>query len=164
MRAVARGLVGVAVVQALLIGLGLIVGHVPAAGALTVAALFLCTVQVGALPIVIPIIVWAWIARDTGQALFLTAWLLLAALSDNLLKPLFLAKGLETPMIVILVGVFGGTLAYGLTGLFLGPVVLAVFYDLVRFWLCARRRARGPASGREGIAAGQPRAIRCAGG
>jgi predicted PurR-regulated permease PerM len=150
-RAVARGLVGVAVVQALLIGLGLIVGHVPAAGVLTVAAFFLCTVQVGALPIVIPIIVWAWLVRDTGEALILTVWLTLAALSDNVLKPIFLAKGLETPMVVILVGVFGGTLAYGLSGLFLGPVVLAVFYDLVRFWLshdaellAARRPQGGP--------------------
>ena len=58
-----------------------------------------------------------------------------AALSDNVLKLLFLAKGLETPMIVVLAGVIGGTIAYGLGGLFLGPVVLAVFYDLVRFWL-----------------------------
>ena len=134
-RAVARGLVGVAVVQALLIGLALIIGHVPAAGALTMAALFLCTVQIGAVPIVVPILIWAWVARDTGQALFLTAWLVPAALSDNVLKPLFLAKGLETPMIVVLAGVIGGTIAYGLGGLFLGPVVLAVFYDLVRFWL-----------------------------
>ncbi|MFO1141905.1 MAG: AI-2E family transporter [Amaricoccus sp.] len=151
-RAVARGMVGVAVVQALLIGLGLIVMQVPAAGALTVAAFFLCTVQVGAIPIVVPILIWAWVVRSTGDAVILTAWLGLAALSDNVLKPLFLAKGLETPMPVILIGVFGGTIAYGLSGLFLGPVVLAVFYDLVRFWLAhdvvhaaATRKARSAA-------------------
>lgn len=134
-RAVARGMVGVAVVQALLIGLGLIVMHVPAAGALTVTAFLLCTVQIGAIPVVVPILIWAWVVRSTGDALILTVWLGTAALSDNVLKPLFLAKGLETPMPVILIGVFGGTIAYGLSGLFLGPVVLAVFYDLVRFWL-----------------------------
>ena len=134
-RTVARGVIGVALVQGLLIGFALIVAHVPAAGLLTLGALVLCILQVGALPVVLPLIVWAWVVRDTGQALFLTAWLLPAALSDNLLKPMFMAKGLTTPIVAILAGVIGGTLAYGLTGLFLGPVVLAVFYDLVRFWL-----------------------------
>lgn len=134
-RTVARGVIGVAMIQALLIGFALIVAHVPAAGLLTLAALLLCIVQVGALPIVVPIIGWAWLVRDTGEALFLTAWLLPAALSDNLLKPLMMAKRLTTPILVILIGVVGGTIAYGLTGLFLGPLVLAVFYDLVRFWL-----------------------------
>jgi predicted PurR-regulated permease PerM len=134
-RSVARGVIGVALTQALLIGAGLIVTDVPAAGLLTLASLVLCIVQIGALPIVVPILIWAWLVRDTGQALLLTAWLIPAALSDNLTKPLLMAKGLTTPLVVILAGVVGGTLAYGLTGLFLGPVVLAVFYDLVRFWL-----------------------------
>jgi predicted PurR-regulated permease PerM len=80
-------------------------------------------------------VIWAWLARDTGQALFLSLWLILAAVSDNVTRPLLMAKGLSTPLVVILAGVIGGTLAYGLTGLFLGPVVLTVFYDLVRFWL-----------------------------
>lgn len=134
-RSVARGVIGVALTQGLLIGAGLIATKVPAAGLLTLASLVLCILQIGALPVVVPILVWAWLVRDTGQALILTAWLIPAALSDNVTKPLLMAKGLTTPLVVILAGVIGGTLAYGLTGLFLGPVVLAVFYDLVRFWL-----------------------------
>jgi predicted PurR-regulated permease PerM len=134
-RSVARGVIGVALTQSLLVGLALIAFHVPAAGLLTLAALVFCILQIGALPIVVPIVIWAWLARDTGQALVLSLWLILAALSDNVTRPLLMAKGLTTPLVVILAGVIGGTLAYGLTGLFLGPVVLAVFYDLVRFWL-----------------------------
>jgi predicted PurR-regulated permease PerM len=134
-RTVARGVIGVASIQATLIGVALITAAVPAAGLLTLAALLLCIVQVGALPIVIPILVWAWLTRDTGPALILTLWLIPVALSDNLLKPLMMSKGLTTPIFVILIGVVGGSLAYGLTGLFVGPVVLAAFYELVRFWL-----------------------------
>jgi predicted PurR-regulated permease PerM len=72
---------------------------------------------------------------STGPALLLTLYLIPATLADNVLKPMLLGKGLETPTLVILAGVIGGTLSYGLIGLFLGPIVLAVFYDLVIFWV-----------------------------
>lgn len=147
-RTVARGVVGVALIQAVLIGVALMVAEVPAAGLLTLAALVLCTLQVGAFPIVIPILIWAWVVRDSGQALLLSAWLVPAALSDTVLKPMMMGKGLTTPIVVLLMGVVGGTLAYGLTGMFLGPVVLAVFYDLLLFWLAPRPEAPpGPTPG-----------------
>lgn len=144
-RNVARGIIGVAIVQSLLVGLGLLVAHVPAAGLLTLAALFLAIVQLGVFPIIVPVLVWAWLVRDGGQALFLTAWLIPAGLSDMALKPMFMGKGLPVPMLVILAGVIGGTVAYGLIGLFLGPIVLAVFYELVRFWV-AEAPAATPAA------------------
>lgn len=134
-RNVARGIIGVAIVQSLLIGIAFIVAEVPAAGLLSLAVLVLAIVQVGAFPIVVPVLVWAWLTLDTGPALLLTLYLLPAGLSDMALKPMLMGKGLPVPLIVILAGVVGGTVSYGLIGLFLGPIVLAVFYELVRFWV-----------------------------
>ena len=134
-RNVARGVIGVALIQSLLIGFALIVAEVPAAGLLTLAVLVLGIVQIGSGPVVIPLLIWAWATRDTMPALFLTLYMIPASLIDNVLKPLLMGKGLKTPTLVILAGVIGGTISYGLVGLFLGPVVLAVFYDLLRFWV-----------------------------
>jgi len=134
-RNVARGIIGVAIVQALLIGVGLIAAEVPGAGLLGLAVLILAIVQVGAFPVVVPVLIWAWLARDTTEALLLTAWLVPAGLADIPLKPMFMGKGLPVPLLVILAGVIGGTVSYGLIGLFLGPIVLAVFYELVLFWV-----------------------------
>ena len=136
-RNVARGIIGVAILQSLLIGVAFIVVEVPAAGLLSLAVLILAIVQVGAFPIIVPVLVWAWLTLGTGMALLLTAWLIPAGLSDMALKPMFMGKGLPVPLLVILAGVIGGTVAYGLIGLFLGPIVLAVFYELVRFWVTA---------------------------
>ena len=133
-RNVARGVIGVALIQSLLIGFALIVAEVPAAGLLTLAVLVLGILQIGSGPVVIPLLIWAWVTRDTMPALFLTLYMIPASLIDNALKPILMGKGLATPALVIFAGVIGGTISYGLIGLFLGPVVLAVFYDLLRFW------------------------------
>ncbi len=151
-RNVARGIIGVALVQSLLIGVALIAAEVPAAGLLGLGVLVLAIVQVGAFPIIVPVLVWGWLALGTGEALALTAWLIPAGLSDMALKPMFMGKGLPVPLLVILAGVIGGTVAYGLIGLFLGPIVLAVFYELVRFWVSEApvdvdEPARGPSPG-----------------
>jgi predicted PurR-regulated permease PerM len=144
-RNVARGVIGVALIQSLLIGFALIVAKVPAAGLLTLAILLLGIVQIGSGPVVIPLLIWAWVTRDTMPALFLTLYMIPASLIDNLLKPILMGKGLTTPALVIFAGVIGGTISYGLIGLFLGPVVLAVFYELLRFWV-----ADDPAADRPG--------------
>jgi predicted PurR-regulated permease PerM len=134
-RNVARGVIGVALIQSLLIGFALIVAEVPAAGLLTLAVLVLGILQIGSGPVVIPLLIWAWVTRETMPALFLTLYMIPASLIDNALKPILMGKGLTTPALVIFAGVIGGTISYGLIGLFLGPVVLAVFYDLLRFWV-----------------------------
>lgn len=134
-RNVARGVVGVAAIQALLIGIGLLIAGVPGAGLLSLAALVLAIIQIGTLPVVLPVLVWYWIERPTGSALLLTAYLVPVSLVDNILKPLVMGKGLPTPMLVILVGVIGGTISFGIIGLFLGPIVLAVFYELIVYWV-----------------------------
>ena len=148
-RNVARGVIGVALIQALVIGLGLIIGAVPGAGLLTLAVLILGILQIGAVPVVAPLLIWAWFSRETGPALLLTLYMIPAALSDNVLKPLLMGKGLAVPMLVILVGVIGGSLSYGLVGLFVGPVVLAVFYELLAFWIAAAPEEAEPRGGIE---------------
>lgn len=141
-RGVSRGVVGVAVLQALLAGIVLQIAHVPAAGLLAVVILFLCLVQIGALPVLLPVLIWAWATLSNGEALFLTVTLVPIGLIDNVLKPLLMSRGLQTPAVVLLLGVIGGTLTAGLVGVFLGPIVLAVIYDLVRSWIAHPPAAR----------------------
>ena len=133
-RNVSRGVIGVALIQALLAGVILYFGDVPAAGLIAFLVLLLCIVQIGAAPVLLPVLIWVWMMRTTTEALVLTLLLVPVALIDNVLKPVLMARGLTTPMLVILAGVIGGTLTYGLVGLFLGPVVLSVFYELVLAW------------------------------
>jgi predicted PurR-regulated permease PerM len=133
-RNVSRGVIGVALLQALLAGVILYVAGIPGAGLIAFGVLLLCIVQIGPAPILLPVLVWIWMTHPTTFSLVLTLLLVPVALIDNVLKPILMARGLTTPMLVILTGVIGGTLTHGLVGLFLGPVVLSVFYDLVVAW------------------------------
>jgi predicted PurR-regulated permease PerM len=144
-RNVARGVIGVAFLQSLLLGIGFLVAGIPAAGLLTFAALVLSIAQIGAGPITIPVLIYAWLQMDTTTALLLTLYLLPVGFIDNFLRPILMSQGLPVPMLVIVAGVIGGTISYGLVGLFLGPIVLAVLYDLVRFWIDTERAAPPPA-------------------
>lgn len=133
-RNVSRGVVGVSLLQTLLAGIVLQAFGVPGAGLLAFAILVLCIIQIGPMLILLPVVVWAWMTMSTGSALLFTAVMIPIGLLDNFLKPLLMARGLATPALVIFLGVIGGTLVYGLIGLFLGPIVLAVFYDLLVAW------------------------------
>ncbi|MBO6507171.1 MAG: AI-2E family transporter [Roseibium sp.] len=134
-RNVSRGVIGVAVIQGLLTGIVLIAFAVPLAGVLTFLALILCIIQIGPALIILPTIIWAWSSWEFLPALLFTVLMLPVMLVDNVLKPILMSRGLDVPMLVILIGVLGGTITYGLIGLFLGPVVLAVFYELVIAWV-----------------------------
>lgn len=134
-RNVARGVLGVSFIQALLAGVGLVLGGVPAAGVLALLILILGILQAPPTLIIIPAIIWMWSDAEFITALIFTIYMVPVALLDNFLKPILMAKGLKTPMLVIFIGVIGGTLAHGLIGLFLGPIVLAVFYDLLTAWV-----------------------------
>jgi predicted PurR-regulated permease PerM len=133
-RTVAQGVIGVAVLQSLLAGIGLKIAGVPNAGLLAFAILVLGIVQIGSAPVLIPVIIWVWTARDVGAALLITIYLTLVGLSDNVLKPMLMGRGLSTPTLVIFIGVMGGTLAHGIVGLFVGPIVLAVAWELLMAW------------------------------
>jgi predicted PurR-regulated permease PerM len=133
-RTVTQGVIGVAVLQSLLAGIGLKIAGVPYAGALAFAVLVLAIVQIGAAPILLPVAVWAWMVKEPGTAALITIYLVLVGLSDNALKPLLMGRGLSTPVLVIFMGVLGGTLAHGIVGLFVGPIILAVAWELVTAW------------------------------
>lgn len=134
-RGVAVGVIGVAVIQALLLGIGFFAIGLPAAGLLTLATLLLCIVQVPAMLLTLPVIGYVFATEPTGPAVLFTIWTLIAGLSDNALKPLMLGRGGGVPMPVILIGVIGGMVSEGLLGLFVGPVLLAVGYVLLMEWL-----------------------------
>jgi predicted PurR-regulated permease PerM len=85
--------------------------------------------------VIIPVIVWSWMTMDTTTAFLFTAYMVPVNLVDNILKPFVLGQGLDVPVLVILLGVIGGTLSYGITGLFLGPIILAVIWELLTAWI-----------------------------
>lgn len=134
-RSVANGVIGVAFVQALLCGIGFFVIGVPGAGILSILAMALGVVQIPVILVTLPAIIWAFAAKTTTVAVIFLVWSIVAGLSDAVLKPLMIGHGLEVPMPVILLGVIGGVMAYGLVGLFIGAVLLAVGYVLFIEWL-----------------------------
>lgn len=134
-RTVSRGVIGISVLQALLAGLGLLVAGIPGASLITSAVLILGIIQIGPSIVIIPLIIWSWTAMETTSALLFTAYMIPVSLLDNVLRPLVMGRGLNTPMLIILLGVVGGTISYGIIGLFLGPIVLAVFWELMVAWL-----------------------------
>jgi predicted PurR-regulated permease PerM len=140
---VSRGVVGVALVQALMAGAGFWAAGVPFPGALAFAAFVAAIVQFGGL-VLLPVVLWSWTAFDPTKALIFTAYMLVVGLVDNVAKPVLMARGLSTPMPVILVGVFGGALAYGIIGLFFGPIVLAVVWELLAAWMQGDSSSDGP--------------------
>jgi predicted PurR-regulated permease PerM len=137
-RTVSRGVIGISALQAFCAGIGFMVAGIPGASLLTSAALILGIVQVGPSIIIIPLIIWSWFSMETTPALLFTVYMIPVSLMDNILRPLVMGRGLATPMLVILIGVIGGVLSYGITGLFLGPIVLAVIWELAVAWIKER--------------------------
>jgi predicted PurR-regulated permease PerM len=118
-------------VQAFAAGIGLWFAGVPGASVITFAVLILGIIQIGPSLILIPVIIWSWFRMETMTAPIFTAYMVPVNLLDNILRPIVMGRGLATAMPVIFVGVFGGTLARGLIGLFIGPIVLAVAWELL---------------------------------
>lgn len=133
--AVSRGVMGLSIMQAVIGGLGMYIAHVPGAGLLTIAILVLGIVQIGPLIVVAPVVFWAWTTLPTAGAIALTLCMATVNYMDNVLKPFIFAHGLSTPIPVIFIGVIGGVLAHGIAGLFVGPVVLAVVWELGSAWI-----------------------------
>ncbi len=138
-RTVANGVIGVAVLQSLLAGIGLKLTGVPHAGVLAFAVLILAILQIGSAVVLFPVIIWIWATKDFSVALPLTIYLLIVGLADNVLKPLLMGRGLNTPTLVIFIGVLGGVLAHGILGLFVGPIILAVTWELMMAWIREER-------------------------
>jgi predicted PurR-regulated permease PerM len=136
-RSVARGILGVAVIQALLAGLGFMAAGVPVAGIWTLLCLISAIVQVGVGPIVIPAIIYVFATKSTVTAVAFLIWGVIIMVLDNVLKPLLMGRGVDVPMAVIFLGAVGGMLLSGIVGLFVGAIVLALGYKLFQAWLNA---------------------------
>lgn len=134
-RSVTRGILGVALIQSLLAGIGFLAAGVPAAGFLALICLVLSVIQVGPGLVLLPTVIYVFATAPTLPAVIFTVWCLLVALLDNVLKPLLLGRGLKVPMAVIFVGAIGGFLTSGIIGLFVGAVILTLGYELFRAWL-----------------------------
>ncbi len=140
-RSVFKGVLGVAAIQSLLAALGMFALGVPAAGLWALLVLILAIVQLPPMIVLGPMILWAFVSIGTLPAVLFTAWSIVVSLSDNVLKMLLLGRGIRVPMLVILVGAIGGLLAAGIIGLFLGPVVMALVYELLSAWLAQQPEA-----------------------
>ncbi|GIU07756.1 MULTISPECIES: AI-2E family transporter [unclassified Shewanella] len=134
-RSVLLGVVGVAFIQSLLIGSALFTFSIPAAGIFTFIVFILGIAQLPPLLVVLPIIFYVFSTQDTTPATIFTVWVLIAGISDSFLKPMLMGRGVDVPMPVILIGAIGGMIAAGIIGLFLGAVILAIWYELFTTWL-----------------------------
>lgn len=142
-RTVALGVIGVAAIQALLVGLALLLAGVPAAGVLSIIVLVLAIAQVPATVVTIPVIIYIWASGNYSHtaALTYTIVLLVAGLVDNVLKPMMLGRGVDVPMPVILFGALGGMATGGILGMFVGATVLALGYELIKNWVATNPAA-----------------------
>jgi len=143
-RSVFKGVIGVAAIQGLLAGIGIFAVGVPGAGLWALLVLILAIVQLPPLLVLVPMMIWAFATVDTTPAVLFTVWSVMVSMSDGFLKPALLGRGVSVPMLVILVGAIGGMLAAGILGLFIGPVVLALAYEVFTAWLAEPREAGEP--------------------
>ncbi len=134
-RNVFKGVMVVALVQAGMAGIGFFIAGVPFAGLWSVACLVFAITQIGIWPVAIPVAIYMYSVSDTLTATLLTIWLVLATLSDNVLKPILLGRNAPAPMVIIFLGSLGGFIYNGFIGLFLGAVILTIVYKLIMDWL-----------------------------
>ncbi len=134
-RAVALGIVVTALFQSLLGGLGLLLTGVPFVSVLTSLMLMLCVAQIGPMPVLLPAVIWLFWQGDTWQGVVLGVVAVLAVTLDGVLRPILIQRGAHLPLVLILIGVIGGLIGFGLVGLFLGPVILALSYTLIHAWI-----------------------------
>jgi len=134
-RSVAKGVLGVAIAQTLLAAIGLVLMGVPYTGIILAVILTVAVMQIPTLIVIAPLVIWVYSIADAGPATIFAVWMIFVALSDNVLKPLLLGRGVAIPTLIILVGAIGGAIYAGVIGLFLGAVILALFYELLNAWM-----------------------------
>jgi len=143
-RSVALGVIVTAFVQSILAGIGLWLFGVPHAAVLTAIAFVLGIAQLGPLPVLLPAIIWLYWSGHSGSAIGLVIWTLPVGALDNVLRPILIRRGVQLPMLLIIAGVIGGLVSFGVMGLFIGPVILAATYTLAKEWIAEGRPAETP--------------------
>jgi predicted PurR-regulated permease PerM len=134
-RAVALGIVVTAIVQSAAAGIGLGVAGVPFAGVLTALVFVLCIAQLGPILVMVPAVIWMYWSGDALRASVFLVWSVFVVMMDNVLRPVLIKRGADLPLLLIFAGVIGGLIGFGIIGLFVGPVVLAVTYRLLESWV-----------------------------
>jgi predicted PurR-regulated permease PerM len=132
---VAVGVLGIAVIQGLLAGIGMMLADVPAAGLIAIIVLVFAIAQLPPILVLAPVIFYVFSASSTTVAVIFLIWCLLVSFSDVVLKPLLLGRGVDVPMLVILMGAIGGMITSGIVGLFVGAVILALGFTLFQAWI-----------------------------
>jgi predicted PurR-regulated permease PerM len=136
-RNVAYGILGVAMIQTILMGLGLVLAGIPLAAVWIVIILVMTIAQIPVLLFNIPLIIYLFAFMNPLSAVLWGIYFLVAGMLDNILKPLFMGKGLDVPMLIIFLGALGGFIAFGFIGLFLGSIILAMAYKLYQTWVAS---------------------------
>lgn len=134
-RTVVKGILGVAFIQSLLLGVGLVIMGIPAAGLLFMIALIMSIIQIGVFLVVIPVLVYAFATYSTTASIIFLIWCVFVSLIDNVLKPILLGQGAPVPMPIIFIGAIGGFIFSGFIGLFTGAIIFSVGYKLFLFWM-----------------------------
>jgi predicted PurR-regulated permease PerM len=134
-RGVALGVVGTALVQAILSGIGMAITGVPAVTLLTALVFILCIAQLGPGFILIPAVIWLYYSDQIAWGTLLLVLTVFVGTIDNILRPFLIRKGADLPLLLIFAGVIGGLITFGIAGLFIGPVVLAISYRLLATWV-----------------------------
>ena len=146
-RAVALGVVVTALVQSVAAGIGLAIVGIPYAAVLTAIVLILCIAQLGPFLVLAPAVAWLYWSGDSVWGTVLLVWTVLVGVLDNVLRPMLIRRGADLPMLLIFAGVIGGLISFGIIGLFVGPVILAVTYRLLEAWVMDIDRDPGEGSG-----------------
>ena len=141
-----------ALVQSILGGIGLAIAGLPLVAVLTALMFMFCIAQLGPGLVLVPAVIWLFWSDSTGWGTFLLVWTVIVTSLDNFLRPILIRKGADLPLLLILAGVIGGLLAFGLVGIFVGPVVLAVAYTLLQAWVDDL-----PSGGENALAPGEAR-------
>jgi len=134
-RNVIKGIIGVAAIQTALASAGFFLAGIPGAGIWSLLCFIFCIVQVGVFPVAIPVVIYSFSFLDTTTATILCIWLVIVSLTDNFLKPILLGQGAPVPMPVIFIGVIGGFMATGFSGMFVGAIVFSIAYKILLGWL-----------------------------
>lgn len=134
-RAVAIGVVVTALLQGLLGWIGLAISGIPYSALLMIIIFLLCLMQLGPLPVLIPAIIWLYWSNNTTWGTVLLIWSFILCILDNILRPMLIRIGIDLPSLLILSGVIGGLLAFGMIGVFIGPVVLVISYRMILSWM-----------------------------
>jgi predicted PurR-regulated permease PerM len=134
-RAVALGVIVTALIQSAVSGIGLAIAGIPRAGLLTAVVFLLCIAQLGPFLVMVPGVVWLYWSGSPGRGTFFLLWTLVVLTMDNVLRPWLITRGANLPLLLIFAGVIGGLLGFGVIGLFVGPVILAVSYTLLEAWV-----------------------------